>query len=44
LIRGDITTDDEGFGPDRDQSVVFKFRELKHADANFIQKLVIDFI
>ena len=35
IDRGDITTNDEGFGPDRDQSVVFKFRELSLKDANF---------
>ena len=35
IDRGDITTDDEGFGPDRDQSVVFKFRELALKDASF---------
>lgn len=35
IDRGDITTDDEGFGPDRDQTVVFKFRELSLKDANF---------
>lgn len=35
IDRGDISTDDEGFGPDRDQSVVFKFRELSLKDASF---------
>ena len=35
IDRGDISTDDEGFGPDRDQSVVFKFRELSLKDADF---------
>lgn len=35
IDRGDITTNDEGFGPDRDQSVVFKFRELALKDASF---------
>ena len=35
IDRGDITTDDEGFGPDRDQTVVFKFRELSLRDASF---------
>ena len=33
----------EGFGPDRDQSVVFKFRELSLKDANFYPE-VGDFI
>lgn len=27
IDRGDITTDDVDFGPDRDQTAVFKFRE-----------------
>lgn len=35
IDRGDITTNDEGFGPDRDQTVVFKFRELSLKDASF---------
>ena len=35
IDRGDISTDDEGFGPDRDQTVVFKFRELSLKDASF---------
>ena len=35
IDRGDISTDDEGFGPDRDQTVVFKFRELSLKDADF---------
>ena len=35
IDRGDISTDDEGFGPDRDQTVVFKFRELSLRDASF---------
>ena len=35
IDRGDINTDDEGFGPDRDQTVVFKFRELALKDADF---------
>jgi hypothetical protein len=35
IDRGDINTDDEGFGPDRDQTVVFKFRELSLKDASF---------
>ena len=43
IDRGDITTNDEGFGPDRDQSVVFKFRELSLKDANFYPE-VGDFI
>jgi hypothetical protein len=43
IDRGDITTNDEGFGPDRDQSVVFKFRELALKDANFYPE-VGDFI
>jgi hypothetical protein len=43
IDRADITTNDEGFGPDRDQSVVFKFRELSLKDANFYPE-VGDFI
>ena len=43
IDRGDITTNDEGFGPDRDQSVVFKFRELALKDSNFYPE-VGDFI
>ena len=43
IDRADITTNDEGFGPDRDQSVVFKFRELALKDANFYPE-VGDFI
>ena len=43
IDRGDITTNDEGFGPDRDQTVVFKFRELALKDANFYPE-VGDFI
>ncbi len=35
IERSDPTTDDEGFGPDRDQSVLFKFRELSLKSANF---------
>ena len=35
IDRGYISTDDEGFGPDRDQTVVFKFRELSLKDASF---------
>ena len=35
IDRADITTNDEGFGPDRDQTVVFKFRELSLKDASF---------
>jgi len=35
IDRTDPTTDDEGFGPDRDQTVVYKFRELDLKEANF---------
>jgi len=35
IERNDPSTDDEGFGPDRDQSVVFKFRENSCKDANY---------
>jgi hypothetical protein len=35
IERNDPSTDDEGFGPDRDQSVVFRFRENTCKDANY---------
>jgi len=35
IDRGDITTDDEDFGPDRVQSTVFKFREKMLKNVNF---------
>jgi hypothetical protein len=35
IERNDPSTDDEGFGPDRDQSVVFKLRENSCKDANY---------
>lgn len=35
IDRGDITSKDEGFGSDRDQSVVFKFRTDSCKDANY---------
>jgi hypothetical protein len=43
IDRGDITSKDESFGPDRDQSVVFKFREKMLELAN-IYPQVGDFI
>lgn len=39
IDRTDPTTDDEGFGPDRDQSVVYKFRELDLKSANFFPEV-----
>jgi hypothetical protein len=33
--RNDPTTDDEGFGVDRDQTVIFRFRENSCRDANY---------
>lgn len=35
IDRGDISSEDEGFGPDRDQPAVFKFRENSCNDANY---------
>jgi len=35
IDRGDITSKDENFGPDRNQSVVFKFREKMLQQVNF---------
>lgn len=39
IERNDPTTDDEGFGPDRDQSVVFKLRENSCRDANYFPEI-----
>jgi hypothetical protein len=39
IDRGDINTDDEGFGPDRDQTVVYKFREYDLREANFFPEV-----
>lgn len=39
IERTDISSEDEGFGPDRKQSVVFKFRELMLKEVNFFPNL-----
>ena len=39
IDRGDISTDDEGFGPDRDQTVVFKLRENTCNDASYFPEV-----
>ena len=39
IDRGDISSEDEGFGPDREQSVVYKFRESDLKDANFFPEV-----
>jgi len=39
IERTDISSEDEGFGPDRKQSVVFKFRELMLKEVNFFPQL-----
>jgi len=39
IDRGDISGEDEGFGPDRDQDVVFKFREKMCQQINFFHKI-----
>jgi hypothetical protein len=39
IERNDPSTDDEGFGPDRDQTVVFKLRQNTCADANYFPEV-----
>lgn len=39
IERADISGEDEGFGPDRDQTVVFKFREKACMDINFFPQI-----
>lgn len=39
IDRSDPNTDDEGFGPDRDQSVVFKLRQNSCMDANYFPQI-----
>jgi len=39
IDRGDISGEDEGFGPDRDQTVVFKFREKMCQQVNFFPQI-----
>lgn len=39
IDRGDITTEDEDFGPDRSQTVVFKFREKMLKQVNFFPQV-----
>jgi hypothetical protein len=39
IERADITSDDEGFGADRDQSVVFKLRENSCKDADYFPQI-----
>ena len=39
IERNDPNTDDEGFGPDRDQTVVFKFREDACRDASYFPEV-----
>jgi len=39
IERADISGEDEGFGPDRDQSVVFKLREKMCKQVNFFPQI-----
>lgn len=39
IERNDPSADDEGFGPDRDQTVVFKLRENTCKDANYFPEI-----
>ena len=39
IERADITGDDDNFGPDRDQSVVFKFRHNSCRDAGYFPQI-----
>ena len=39
IDRGDINGEDEGFGPDRNQDVVFKFREKMCRQINFFPQI-----
>ncbi len=39
ISRNDPSTDDEGFGPDRDQTAVFSFREFTCRDANYFPEV-----
>jgi hypothetical protein len=39
IERNDINTEDEGFGPDRDQTVVFKLRENTCRDAAYFPEV-----
>jgi hypothetical protein len=39
IERNDPSTDDEGFGPDRDQTVVFKLRQNTCADADYFPEI-----
>lgn len=39
IERNDPSTDDEGFGPDRDQTVVFKFRQNSCEDAAYFPEV-----
>lgn len=39
IDRGDITTEDENFGPDRKQTAVFKFREKMLQKINFFPEV-----
>ena len=39
IERADITGEDDGFGPDRDQDVVFKFREKMCQQVNFFPQI-----
>lgn len=39
IDRGDITSTDEGFGPDRDQTVVFKLRYRSCEDAGYFPEV-----
>jgi hypothetical protein len=39
IDRADITGEDDGFGPDRDQDVVFKFREKMCQQVNFFPQI-----
>ena len=39
IERADTSGEDEGFGPDRDQTVVFKFRERVCQEVNFFPQI-----